>query len=67
MSDVVVIQESPNQIVVVEPALEVVEVAAGVKGDKGDNGQDAVVLYGAGLPPDPAGLPDGALYIRYTE
>ena len=76
MSDIVVIKETevnvatvaeaPGEIVVTEPSLSVVEVSAGPKGDKGDDGQDAVVLFGTGLPPDPTGLPDGALYIRYT-
>jgi hypothetical protein len=66
MSDVIVIREQ-SEIVVVEPADKVLEISAGIKGAKGDDGQDAVVLYGTGLPPDPTGLPDGALYIRYTE
>jgi hypothetical protein len=74
MSDIIVVVETdiniatveqqPDTVTVVEPNTDVVEVSAGVKGDPG---QDATVLYGTGLPPDPAGLQDGALYIRYTE
>lgn len=76
MSDtIVIVEEDISVAVVAEPAdtvtvreavAEFVEVLAGIKGDKGDPGDNAVVLFGTGLPPDPTGLPDGALYIRHN-
>ena len=55
-------------------------VVPGPKGDKGDqgdpgpqgppgadgaDGEDAHVYYGTGLPPDPTGIPDGAIFLKY--
>ena len=39
----------------------------GDKGDKGDPGLNTPVLYGTGDPPDPTGLPDGAVFFKYKE
>ena len=39
----------------------------GPRGYKGDPGLDTPVFYGTGDPPDPTGLPDGAVFFKYKE
>lgn len=64
----VVIENDEDIIVEIQPEEITTVVTVAEQGPEGIQGSPGtIILYGTGDPPDPTGLPEGTLYLRYTE